>query len=885
MASADDASDCGANAPVCSSPVEHKHGADIDCHASDSAKGNADGLSDEIGQRVGGGQANEVADVSPRECESTEALMPLRGQESPVEESMSSHVGRAQNEAEDISCEEFNGNTEQGQPTLTGIDCDIGDELRENSANSGGAVGSIMENVVRSEANESETAAAQGEAKEHQGLSSCASHNSFEIVRNMRGFTFSDNGTDDHSHGEATEVPPVNGGVEDIIDNANLINSHHSSGTDCDEDTVSDVDISNHPCAGLLDGIAPANIPGPPVGAVATKDVPGSLKDSANEIPKLISPCSDEDSRVRDQGGSSYATYTKQLGRNTNNMNKDHCDEIWQGDRGGDGLLLELKSSSFSGQKAVPAHRNFRTIHSFGPCLDDSIRPTFGASLLTDMQKNTSDPYCPNHIGSGSANGKQGQQCVSTLHSESDILTEGMAYFSMVMFVNIYGKLREMSILGNVSVKLTDIDVNSHQYFARKKEMKRRGLLKADAAHFYLDNTRTSQFVVQAALEESEMLESSSDFSGPRHHKADDMGYDTSLLQDLRSFPVDQDRKKASAGCVLASLMNGGFEVVWFSDRHPKEIIYGIVIDKSTCTVTVVLHGQESAMDRLKNSVSMEQPNPIAHEVYEGSADTMFLRAAVSEELLRPRRDTGLSTIDEIHLKVQKIGKELANGGDYNLSVAGHSLGAGLATVCGFYLAANPNLQLASAVRVYTYTPSGVGCKAFQQSFKRLEDTGRLKHASFTKSNEFSLFPLWSHISKICSDDWYKPVGMQICLDVVNAEALDISYHQNAGLLEDICRVITHRLRGTGHNSCIPGYQRLMHSAKEYRSKKFRQEGRVDGLGKRMKCLPSLDDLYGVKDQYGSSDVGQKSYSVLTYILVSFLVSLEIALLLRMVLR
>ena len=140
----------------------------------------------------------------------------------------------------------------------------------------------------------------------------------------------------------------------------------------------------------------------------------------------------------------------------------------------------------------------------------------------------------------------------------------------------------------------------------------------------------------------------------------------------------------------------------------------------------------------------MDQHNPLSDEDYDGSTEFIPIRAAVSEEILRPRRDTGKTTIDEICEKVDKIGKELGNGGRYNLSITGHSKAGGLATVCGFYLAANASLQLTSAVRVFTFASSHVGGKAFHQSFKHLEETGRLLHARFTRSNEFDSLPLFA---------------------------------------------------------------------------------------------------------------------------------------------
>lgn len=172
-------------------------------------------------------------------------------------------------------------------------------------------------------------------------------------------------------------------------------------------------------------------------------------------------------------------------------------------------------------------------------------------------------------------------------------------------------------------------------------------------------------------------------------------------------------------------------------------------------------------MSKVTNSAMTEHANPLMDEEYhEGNSNAEFinLRAAVSEEILRPRRDTGKTTIDEIRDKVDKIGKEIAkNGGMYNLSVTGHSKAGGLATIVGFYLAACPSLELASAVRVYTFASSPVGGRDFQLAWKYLEGTGRLLHARFTNSNEVGFLPLFDQNGSWEYDDWYKVREMIRC--------------------------------------------------------------------------------------------------------------------------
>ena len=85
-----------------------------------------------------------------------------------------------------------------------------------------------------------------------------------------------------------------------------------------------------------------------------------------------------------------------------------------------------------------------------------------------------------------------------------DVLQEGIDNLSISLLVSVYGKLRELSVLGFASVKSVDIDVNSHQSVARRKEMIRRGM-KVSNDDSYLNNTKTAGAIVRTALDEYEM--------------------------------------------------------------------------------------------------------------------------------------------------------------------------------------------------------------------------------------------------------------------------------------------------------------------------------------------------------------------------------------------
>eukprot|EP00984_Skeletonema_dohrnii_P003815 scaffold1311_cov140-Skeletonema_dohrnii-CCMP3373.AAC.2 len=123
-----------------------------------------------------------------------------------------------------------------------------------------------------------------------------------------------------------------------------------------------------------------------------------------------------------------------------------------------------------------------------------------------------------------------------------DLLAEGIEHLSMAMLVNIYGKLREMSLLGHVSVKLRDIDVNSHQYNSRKKEMKRLGeWTAADEAKGYLDTTRNAGFIVRAVMDEHELFEAEHARGANSEINHALLAYDASLLKDFKTW-VEESR-------------------------------------------------------------------------------------------------------------------------------------------------------------------------------------------------------------------------------------------------------------------------------------------------------------------------------------------------------
>lgn len=134
-----------------------------------------------------------------------------------------------------------------------------------------------------------------------------------------------------------------------------------------------------------------------------------------------------------------------------------------------------------------------------------------------------------------------------------------------------------------------------------------------------------------------------------------------------------------------------------------------------------------------------EYRNPVKQN-YPGRVDELSLHSGFALYLLRKRKDTGMSKLQEIFDKVDEIGREMAPDGNYKLSITGHSLGGALATLCGFYAAARSRFAHLSTIYVWTFAAPRVGTQAFMQAWQHLEKTGRIRHARFSVTHD--LVPL-----------------------------------------------------------------------------------------------------------------------------------------------
>uniref|UniRef100_A0A7S4QJ03 Fungal lipase-type domain-containing protein n=1 Tax=Ditylum brightwellii TaxID=49249 RepID=A0A7S4QJ03_9STRA len=219
-------------------------------------------------------------------------------------------------------------------------------------------------------------------------------------------------------------------------------------------------------------------------------------------------------------------------------------------------------------------------------------------------------------------------------------------------------------------------------------------------------------------------------------------------------------------GSVVAQMLRGGIEVAWFGDRHPKEAIYCLCVNRKTKTVTVVFRGSVTAHNWVRNLqiVMTDHRNPIWEENYDGWDNVISLHTGFSLYLLRKRKVDGNRKIDEIFTRLDHIGRELDSEGRYHVCVTGHSLGGALATIFSFYAAADPRFNKIGPVRAFTYAAPRVGDLKFMRAYQQLERTNRLLHARFVNACDFvPLVPTFS-LEGLFIGQWYKHVGLQVRL-------------------------------------------------------------------------------------------------------------------------
>lgn len=382
--------------------------------------------------------------------------------------------------------------------------------------------------------------------------------------------------------------------------------------------------------------------------------------------------------------------------------------------------------------------------------------------------------------------------------------------------------------LGKGSSKKVDMKLIAQQSFRRNRRSSSVDNLRESVSGSFQNLRRATS--AMAARRSSEIASSMMWMHDQRAKIMDGLGLsgdkhnslvDQSDVRDIVNDAFEQPRF-FKEGSLMSNLIESSIEVVWFSDRHPNDVVYSICCNRRQKRVSVVFRGTVNSHNWLMNLkfCMTKHPNPIAED-YPGREETLGFHTGYSLYMTRQRKDDSLTKIEEIFTLIDSVGRELVGDGEYNLSITGHSLGGGLATILSFYAATSPMFAKVKTIRVFTYAAPRVGkeivpatlsfnahscfhpspshclfrsgCYGFAKAFQHLERKGKIRLARF--SNTRDLIPLIPFHSMDRMGRSYKHVGMHIRLLGISRisqywlrQALDVTYPKDDGWLAQFQR-------------------------------------------------------------------------------------------------
>jgi predicted lipase len=164
--------------------------------------------------------------------------------------------------------------------------------------------------------------------------------------------------------------------------------------------------------------------------------------------------------------------------------------------------------------------------------------------------------------------------------------------------------------------------------------------------------------------------------------------------------------------------------------------VYAIGIDEDKRRVLVVFRGAITKQDWNKafSSQFSYAPNPIEEDFEDKSAE-IDMHRGFYEYLFRVRKDTHTTKFDEIAGIAHRYGMDRL-GPDYKLAVVGHSLGAALSTVFGFWASADARFTKNGPVKIFNFGSPMVGGQRFADCVRHQEKTGKLRLVRFYNHND-----------------------------------------------------------------------------------------------------------------------------------------------------
>lgn len=197
---------------------------------------------------------------------------------------------------------------------------------------------------------------------------------------------------------------------------------------------------------------------------------------------------------------------------------------------------------------------------------------------------------------------------------------------------------------------------------------------------------------------------------------------------------------------ILDDLDDFDADIVDFDDQFCEEgcateLIFSIIVDRTSKTTTVFFRGTVNTTDMMKDANFWPKTHPLVEKVTDNGA---LVHSGFCNYLCKHTNITGGdSQFDNVFRILKEVYAYKKNGRDYSdhkLVLSGHSLGGALAQLMTFLVGGNPEATFVpSPVTGITYASPVVGNQDFFDAFRKMEKEGRVRHVRV--SNDKDIIP------------------------------------------------------------------------------------------------------------------------------------------------
>jgi len=194
-----------------------------------------------------------------------------------------------------------------------------------------------------------------------------------------------------------------------------------------------------------------------------------------------------------------------------------------------------------------------------------------------------------------------------------------------------------------------------------------------------------------------------------------------------------------------------------------RSCVYAITKHDEQKRVVMIFRGTSSTGDWFKDALILQTSldNPASKLNISDYPQKIGIHSGFAKALLKDK-DGPTGYVEKIIGELKAV---MEKNPDYDLYIAGHSLGGALATLFGFYLASSGDDTFVknSPIQVFSVSSPRVGNKAFRDTFKNLEERGLLRHARiYNARDKVAMLPY--------AGGAYRHVGLEIKLRIEGLE-------------------------------------------------------------------------------------------------------------------